>query len=168
MSYAWNLTHGSSHYIKSSDCAWGSRCSMQLHKTTRKDSGQRRRQVLEPPAHTQCGGQGDTYRLPPACTGASSGQSAPAEESEDTVSPGHQASTQMEDLYYTPHDRSADNKPWLWGHSVLFPTTKPGKARPRESFCESAVFSRALTMDEPLRMLERREPSKIQTLRHRS
>lgn len=50
----------------------------------KEDSGQRRRQVLEPPAHTQSGGQGYTYHLPPACTGASSGQSAPAEESEDT------------------------------------------------------------------------------------
>lgn len=46
------------------------------------------------------------------------------------VSPGLHASTQMEDLYYIPHDSSADNKPRLWGHTVLFPTTKSGKARP--------------------------------------
>lgn len=84
------------------------------------------------------------------------------------VSPGPQASTQMEDLYYIPHDSSADNKPRLWGHTVLFPTTKPGKARTWVSSCESAVFSRALTMDEPLRVLERRESSKIRTLRYRS
>lgn len=53
MSYSWepHIWLWSLHQ-KSSDCSWGSRWSMQLHNTTRKDPGQRRRQVLEPPAHT--------------------------------------------------------------------------------------------------------------------
>lgn len=52
------------------------------------------------------------------------------------INPGHEASTQMEDLYYIHDDHylannhNTDNKPQLWGHTVLFPTTKHGKEGP--------------------------------------